>query len=258
MGVPIVQQVILWLGLSVLASLLLRGLQTGLLGRFSLFYGYISFVLLVTLVEYFTYYHFYKTLYFPVYWTCEFASALIGCTVIFELYRQSLRPFPLLAAMANKVMLFVVALVVARFLAGNPFRGSVDLHTTLIGFERDLRITQAIFLCGLLVLVAYYSVPLGRNLKGLALGYGVFLGLNIAHLSLRTSVGSPFERAWTYLQPASFDVVLCIWLASVWVKDPVSLKSPSRPLDQDYAQLVSATRKRLAHAEEQLLRIIRQ
>jgi hypothetical protein len=255
--VPIVQQAILWLGLSALASLLLRGLQTRLLRRFWLFYSYILFVLLITFVEYFTY-HFFPGRYRPVYWICEFSSALIGCAVIFELYRQSLRPFPLLAAMANKVMLFVVALVVARFLAGNTFKGSVDPRTTLIAFERDLRITQAIFLCGLLLLVAYYSVPLARNLKGLALGYGIFLGLNITHLSVRVTVGSPFDHMWRYLQPASFDVVLCIWLASLWVKDPVSLKSPSRRLDQDYKQLVSATRKRLAEAEEQLLRIIRQ
>jgi membrane glycosyltransferase len=234
--------------------MLLRGLQAKLLGRFSLFYGYLAFVLLSNSAEYFTWN---TPLYKPVYWTCEFASALIGCAIIFELYRQSLRPYPLLANMANKVMLFVVALVVARILAGITWTASQDWQATARLLERDLRITQAIFLCGLLLLVVYYSVSMGRNLKGLTIGYGLFLGLNIAELTLRNVIGQPFHQTLMFLQPASYDAVLCIWLASLWVKDPVTQRSPSTKLDEDYAQLVAATRKRLAQTEEQLIRIIR-
>jgi hypothetical protein len=256
MGVPIVQQVILWLGVFVSASIVLRGLQTRLVGRFHLFYGYMATVLAVTLIQYVTYTYF-RPQYTPVYWVCEFASALVGCAIIFELYRQSLRPFPLLSAMANKVMLFVLALVVARILAGNTFKPHIGLQTILVALERDLRITQAIFLCGLLVLTTYYSVPLGRNLRGLALGYGIFLGLNIVHLSVRANMGMSFETVWRSLQPASFDIALCIWLAFLWIKDPALQKSPSPRLGEDYAQLVAATRKRIAQTEEQLIRIIR-
>jgi hypothetical protein len=256
MGVPIVQQVILWLGVFLAASIVLRGLQTRLVGRFSLFYGYMSVVLTVTLVQYITYTYFHG-LYALVYWICEFASALVGCAIIFELYRQSLRPFPLLSAIANKVMLFVLALVVARILVGNTFKGTIDPQTIKVALERDLRITQAVFLCGLLLLTTYYSVHLGRNLKGLALGYGIFLGLNIVHLSIRANVGLSFESVWRALQPASFDIALCIWLAFLWSKDPALQQAPSPRLGEDYAQLVAATRKRMAQTEEQLIRIIR-
>lgn len=254
MGVPIAQQVIFWLGLCVVVGVLLRGLQTRLIGRFQLFYAYVSFVLVTALLGYFAYGH---KLYSPVYWTIEFSSALIGCVIIFELYRQSLRPFPLLAGMANKVMLFVLALVVARIIVGNTSNWTIDPQTTLVALERDLRITQAIFLCGLLFLVGYYSVPMGRNLRGLTLGYGIYLGLNIAHLTIRATMGNTFDLIWSYLQPASFDLVLCIWLTNLWIKDPASQVAPSRNLDQDYAQLVASTRKRLAQTEEHLLRIIR-
>jgi hypothetical protein len=210
--------------------------------------------LLISSVEYFTYS---MSLYEPVYWAFEFSSALIGCAIIFELYRQSLRPYPLLASMANKVMLFVVALVVARVLAGITWAASQDWQATARLLERDLRITQAIFLCGLLLLVVYYSVAMGRNLKGLTIGYGLFLALSIAALTLRAIVGDSFHSTLMTLEPASYDAVLCVWLASLWVKDPVTERSPSTKLDQDYAQLVAATRKRLAQTEEQLIRIIR-
>jgi hypothetical protein len=252
--VSVTQQVIVWVSFALESAILLRGLQAKLLGRFSLFYGYIAYVLLTSTAEYFTWG---TSLYKPVYWTCEFSSALIGCAIIFELYRQSLRPYPLLANMANKVMIFVVALVVARILVGVTWRVGGDLQPTLRLLERDLRITQAVFLCGLLLLVVYYSVSTGRSLKGLTIGYGIFLGLNIAELTLRNVIGQPFHQTLMILQPASYDAVLCIWLASLWVKDPVAQRSPSAKLDQDYAQLVAATRKRLAQTEEQLIRIIR-
>jgi hypothetical protein len=252
--VSVTQQVIFWIGLAVESAILLRGLQAKLLGRFSLFYGYLAYVLLNSSVEYFTWG---TPLYKPVYWSCEFSSALIGCAIIFELYRQSLRPYPLLANMANKVMLFVVALVVARILAGATWTAPEDWQTTARLLERDLRITQAIFLCGLLLLVVYYSVSMGRNLKGLTVGYGLFLGLIITELTLRGVLGQSFHSTLSILQPASYDVVLCIWLASLWAKDPVAQRSSSTKLDQDYTQLVAATRKRLAQTEEQLIRIIR-
>jgi hypothetical protein len=248
------QQVIFWISFALESAILLRGLQAKLLGRFSLFYGYLAYVLLVSSVEYFTYS---MSLYEPVYWAFEFSSALIGCAIIFELYRQSLRPYPLLASMANKVMLFVVALVVARVLAGITWAASQDWQATARLLERDLRITQAIFLCGLLLLVVYYSVAMGRNLKGLTIGYGLFLALSIAALTLRAIVGDSFHSTLMTLEPASYDAVLCVWLVSLWVKDPVTERSPSTKLDQDYAQLVAATRKRLAQTEEQLIRIIR-
>jgi hypothetical protein len=249
------QQVIFWVSFALESAILLRGLQAKLLGRFSLFYGYLAFVLLTSSAEYFTYN---TPSYNPVYWTFEFSSALIGCAIIFELYRQSLRPYPLLASMANKVMLFVVALVAARILAGATWTAlNNDLQATLGLLERDLRITQAIFLCGLLLLVVYYSVAMGRNLKGLTIGYGLFLAVSIAVLTLRATIGDSFHDTLMILEPASYDAVLCVWLASLWVKDPVTQRSPSAKLDQDYAQLVAATRKRLAQTEEQLVRIIR-
>jgi hypothetical protein len=253
--VSVSQQVIFWVSFALESAILLRGLQAKLLGRFSLFYGYLVYVLLTSIVEYLTWG---TTLYKPIYWTFEFSSALIGCAIIFELYRQSLRPYPLLANMANKVMLFVVALVAARILVGATWTASDDsLRATPLLLERDLRITQAIFLSGLLLLVIYYSVSMGRNLKGLTTGYGLFLGVNIVILTLNANIGDSFHDALSILQPASYDAVLAVWLASLWVKDPVTQRSPSAKLDRDYAQLVAATRKRMAQTEEQLIRIIR-
>jgi len=254
--VSVSQQAIFWVSFALESAILLRGLQAKLLGRFSLFYGYLAYVLLTSTAEYLTYNT--PALYKPVYWTCEFSSALIGCAIIFELYRQSLRPYPLLSSMANKVMLFIVALVVARILVGVSWTASEDdWQITLRLLERDLRITQAIFLSGLLLLVVYYSVSMGRNLKGLTVGYGLFIAASIAVLTLRATLGESFHDALSILQPASYDAVLCVWLASLWVKDPVAQSSHSTRLDQDYTQLVAATRKRLARTEEQLIRIIR-
>jgi len=64
---------------------------------------------------------------------------------------------------------------------------------TTLETERDLRIVQVTLLIGLVALFAYYAVPLGRNLKGIIYGYGLFIATNVLHLTLRDSLGDSFE-----------------------------------------------------------------
>jgi len=107
--------------------------------------------------------------------------------------------------------------------------------------ERDLRIVQAVLLASLITLLAYYAVPMGRNLKGMILGYGFFPrhqrhspngpGLSRRHLSARLGL-HPADR---------LPGVLAIWLVALWF-------SPRRPeleaesrLEANYQALLAGT-----------------
>jgi len=60
--------------------------------------------------------------------------------------------------------------------------------------EREFKNCSSPGTIGLLVLLAYYAIPAGRNLKGIILGYGVFLfGTNLVQLTLRDFLETNFN-----------------------------------------------------------------
>src|SRR5437762_13943956 len=86
-------QAIWWGSITLETLLLVRGLQGKLLARYPVFYVYILFVWLQSLLR-FSIYHARPQLYLPVYWITEYSGVLIGCAVVFEIYRVALAAFP--------------------------------------------------------------------------------------------------------------------------------------------------------------------
>jgi hypothetical protein len=62
----------------------------------------------------------------------------------------------------------------------------------------------------------YYAVPIGDNLRGIALGYGLFVSTSVLNLMLRSYVGSGFQAAWGYLQPLEYLGCEIIWCVFLW------------------------------------------
>ena len=104
---------------------------------------------------------------------------------------------------------------------------------------------QAALLFGLLGLLAYYAIPLGRNLKGIVYGYGLFLVSNLVALTLRGVVGQRFQEIWQYLQPSSYLAVLLAWCWTLWSYAPAPRPEHEPELENDYETLVAATKWRL-------------
>jgi hypothetical protein len=94
---------------------------------------------------------------------------------------------------------------------------------TLVQLERDLRMMQALMLAAFTVLVLYYAIPIGRNLLGIALGYGCFVTTSVFNLTLRTSIGVRFQTAWSYLQPLEYCISLAIWCVALWSLTPATV-----------------------------------
>ena len=61
------------------------------------------------------------------------------------------------------------------------------------GFDRDLRIVQAIFLGIVAVLALHYGIELGRNVRGLALGMGLYVAVSLANMALTVVYGKSNE-----------------------------------------------------------------
>jgi hypothetical protein len=246
-----------WSCLTLEFLLLAQGFRARLLPRYRTFYAYIAFVFLQDIICYLTFRPDLpnSALYAYTYWTTEFLCVVIGCGVVFEVYRVGLMPFPGTARMARRLLTIVFTLVLAKGVAnvGADYRWWLEASTREI--ERLMRTTQAAAILVLVGLFLLYAIPFAKNLRGILLGYGLFVGVRVISLLFVPDRGQDF---WSYLYSGSYLVALGIWLVSLWSysENPVRQSSTHR-LEIDYQRAAAATRRRLEAARGQLAKAVR-
>ena len=248
---------VIWLaGLLVLALLLIRGVMGGLVRRYTLFYGYLSFVLVTSCFLVFIYFA-KPSEYRHFYWYTEFPGVALGCGIVWDIYRGSLKRFPGAARMVRSVLLFLLAVVLSKVLVDTWNGTAWWPRGTVVELERDLRTVQAVVLLGLAIVISSYRIPMGKNLCGMMLGYGLFIGTNVITLALYALFGDAFKYAWLYLQPLSYNAMLCIWCITLWSYKPVPIPKTEPSIEQDYQVLVAATRRGLVQARTYVRKAMR-
>jgi hypothetical protein len=235
-----------WLAILLEALLLLRGLWIGLVRSFPAFYSYISFVLLSEALR-FSAYRWYPSRYATVFWGTQFLGLVVGSAVIFEIYRAGLRPFPGTARMARYLLLLVFGTVFVKGVGSGSGGFLAWIARTSVEIERDLRMVQALAILTLVILFLFYTIPFGRNLGGIVLGYGLFVVLSILQFTLwfyRVDMGT----AWSHALPVTYDLVLALWAGALWSRAPAAVTEVRHQLEEDYKVLWMATRGQLERA----------
>jgi hypothetical protein len=240
-------QLIWWATAASELVLLVRGVRGKWAPRYRIFYAYILFVLLQSVLR-FAFYHSNYRLYPYVYWLTEFLAVLIGCGLTFEIYRKGLAAYPGTARMARNLLaiVFVLAVTKAFVDASNdprwwPIATSTDL-------ELALRIVQAGSIGALVVLFLIYKVPFGKNLRGIVLGYGLFLAPNIIQFALIPARGARYVDFWSSAQPLVYLLVLGIWAGHLWSYQQEPEPEATVRLELEYQRVAAATRQRLRQA----------
>ena len=113
---------------------------------------------------------------------------------------------------------------------------------TNIVLKRDIIAIQAIFLLFALGVIFYHAIPIGRNLTGMILGYGLCLGASLVILTLRIYFGPGFNPVWEIAQPLSFWLSLMIWLVTLWNDYPDPLAEQAASQEEGSDTLASKTR----------------
>src|SRR5579864_2022012 len=239
----------IWASSPVLeALLLLRGWKCGLLRRYPIFYAYISFVLLQGLPR-FVAYRKGEDAYNYTYWTTEYLGVAIGCVVVYEIYRIALQSYPGAARIARNFLMFVFAMAFAKGLASAPDFHQWLAEATALDVERIVRTVQGLAIIALVTLFLAYSIPFGKNLRGILLAYSLFIGWRIICLTFVSAQGRDF---WFYAYSAAYVVVLSLWLAHLWSYHPVPAAETRGHLERDYHLVAAATRRRFREAAEVL------
>ncbi len=249
-------QFIWWGGIALELLLLVRGIRGKLVFQYPVFYAYISFVLLQSLLRLATY-HWNSSAYPYVYWVTEFVGVAIGCGVVFEIYRVGLSAFPGTARVARNLLFFVFVMAIAKTFVDVSNDPRWRPAATTMDLERILRIEQAFAIVALIALFLVYSIPFGRNLRGILLGYGMFIAMSVIWLTFGTSSGDTFRHYWSYAQPPSYFMTLAVWAAHLW-----SYRASPEPratvlLEQQYQRIAAATTRRLQDARGYLARAVR-
>lgn len=237
---------ILWVASFLFRLLILfRGLQGSTLKKFPYFFSYILSTCVADILIYAAWiYH--PAAYQKTYWGVQFATLLLGCGIVLEIFQHVLTPYPGAERFATVAVLVTFGLIFCfalgyQFLAPN----SSAPKGTPIELERDVRTVQAIFLFGIFAVISYYRIPIGKNLKGMIFGYGLYIGTSLLSLAFRSYAGHSFDSEWKIIQPLSYAVGMFIWLIALWSFRPNPAPDPGIHLEEDYEALAARTKRTL-------------
>jgi hypothetical protein len=246
-----------WTGNALEAILLYRALRGKFVGQYSVFYVYLSYVLVEQLIG-FCVYVFAPSFYARFYWSMQFVSITIGYCVIWEIFRQVFGPYPGAGKVTRNLLAAILVLVLCKVFLNAPYHWQLAaLSRNADELERYLRVVQASLLVVIIGLVAYYAIPLGKNVKGLILGYGIFIGLTVMQLAMGSYLGRSFRPVWKHLAWVSYSAALITWCATLWSYHPNPLPTADGGPERDYEILSTRTARLLGQIRSSVVRTIR-
>jgi hypothetical protein len=245
---------VLWLaGMLFEFLLLVRSVQTKTFTKYIYFYAYIFCVFVVSTVLYIE--RSKPNFYEAWYWPTQFATLVIGFGVVLEVVCQALDAYPGAKRFAWRASCVVFAVTFCYVEWHVARRTEWTTSAATVELERDLRVIEALVLATVLAIVFYYRIELGKNVTGMILGFGAYVGVSLTTLALRAFVGPQFNTAWGLLQSASFVFGTAVWTVALWSYRP----NPKPPTagqggrgDGGYDVLVRGTRVQLESVRSNL------
>lgn len=86
-------------------------------------------------------------------------------------------------------------------------------------FTQYMNLFQVVLLLAPLAVARYYGVALGRNMRGLAVGFGMYACVAVMNFATVQAFRS-FAPYWTWVSPLTFIAMIVIWLRAFWTYAP--------------------------------------
>src|SRR6185312_10509564 len=109
--------------------------------------------------------------------------------------------------------------------------------------EGVLRVCQLLAILALTFLFLFYSIPFGKNLRGILLGYGFFVSWSVLCLALVAAGVAKADSFWSYTYPISYVLSVVVWTVHLWSYQPNPIPDRAIPLEQEYQRAVTWQRR---------------
>ncbi len=197
--------------------------RRGLVRTFPVFFAYLFVIVARTLAALYLY-ETNLTLAFYAYWIGEAISLVLGLAVIRELILHVLKPYEALEQVAHTIFRWVAAalLVLAVLSAALPAGEDNVFMATVLPVARAVRIVQFGLLLFLFALSSYFGFGWRHHVLGIALGFAVFVSVEITAVSIRSEVGRIGHEIWSLITRLSYAAATFIWLWYIASPQPVN------------------------------------
>lgn len=210
----------LWLAPAILMALLAAVMRHKHLHReFPAFFSYAVLIAARTPVLFFVF-HRYPWAYSYLYWVAEAGSSVLGFASIYEVFRHLFHGQDAtrrLGAMFFRwtAAAFILLAVVAAAINRGP--DTTRLTAAVLALTQGVRLVQ----CGLLLFLFVFSYFSGlawrsRSL-GIALGFGLFAGVQLAAVAMQTNVGMVSYKTWSWITMISYNCAVMVWMTYLLV-----------------------------------------
>jgi hypothetical protein len=245
-----------WSSLILLAAILVLAVRGGFLIKYKAFYSFVAALLVIGLLRFYFFALDRHPDYYFAYWYTQFLIVSGSCGVLWQVYRIILDPYKGAAklgrALVDSVFVGVWLYCLIKLIG---FR-TEELRTSLLQIEQEVQAFQSVLLMILLLLIWYYSIPLGRNLTGMLIGQGVFIETRILILYFQSVLGTSFNVWRNYMEPLSFLATITIWLVALRSYSPIRLPAHELGLERDYELLLKNTSQVVSRTRTYLTKVL--
>ena len=163
--------------------------------------------------------------YFYTFYLLEGISVMLGFGVVYEVFGEILKPYDALKRVAANTSrwvlggLIVLCLVV---LIAQPSGDKSPLAKAILITEESARIVEVGLLAFLFLFSRAFGLHWRQNVFGIALGLGLFIGVDLAGLALRATLG-PMANQWFNLaKTVSYSSSVLIWLGYILAPERIT------------------------------------
>jgi hypothetical protein len=213
------------LTLALEANLLLRAWLVSIVGRFPLFYSYITYVLISSLVALTVYYRFPKQ-YQAVAWFLLMVTWVAEFAVLLEVSDHIFEPYPSIGRLGRLLTACICTIFFFAFILPSLL-GHQSRRVVFLDLSRSAFLTKAALIVVLLAAIRLYELPLRENISGMLLGFSVYLALNVVNVALDERFYPSYVPIFAVVGPSSYVLALTIWNVALWRFEPVVLARPA-------------------------------
>jgi hypothetical protein len=155
------------------------------------------------------------------YWGSGVIHIFLWFLLIWEVFRQTFpKASPLHRMVSRQAAIGTIVLIsisTGMLWAVETYGKS---HSVYLAMERSFGFVQAVLILAVLTLARYYHLPVGRNIWGIAVAFGMYSSLSTAASALVDLMHASFFPYWYLLSPFSVVAMLGMWIWALWIYAP--------------------------------------